>query len=58
MEKLTGKQEDPQRPVLYVKPCAYQPSKAELEADVSIPDATPEQLARAVMQTVTVREDR
>ena len=58
MEKQRDRQEVPQRPVLRVKPCGYQPSKAELEADVSIPDATPEQLARAVMQTVTVREDR
>lgn len=32
---------------------SYQPSKAELEADVSI-DATPEEVGRALMQTVNV----
>ena len=38
-----------------VKPHSYQPKKAELEADVSI-DATPEELARAIMQPVIVQE--
>lgn len=33
---------------------SYQPSKAELEADVSI-DATPEEVGRALMQTVNVQ---
>ena len=33
----------------------YQPSKAELEADVSV-DATPEQVARCLVQDVEVRE--
>ena len=33
---------------------SYQPSKAELEADVSI-DATPEEVGRALMQTVNVK---
>ena len=33
---------------------SYQPSKAELEADVSI-DATPEEVGRALMQTVDVQ---
>ena len=38
-----------------VKPSSYQPSKAELEADVSV-KATPEGLRDAVMRSVTVRE--
>lgn len=33
---------------------SYQPSKAELEADVSL-DATPEEVGRALMQTVNVQ---
>ena len=33
---------------------SYQPSKAELEADVSI-DASPEEVARALMSTVNVQ---
>ena len=37
-----------QRPEIEVKPNSYQPSKAELEADVSIP-TTPARLARAVV---------
>ena len=36
---------------------SYQPSKAELEADVSI-DATPEEIGRALMQTVNVRRGK
>lgn len=46
----------PARPEVRVKPHSYQPSKAELEADVSI-DATPEQLARAVLRPVKIVED-
>ena len=38
-----------------VKPHTYQPNKAELEADANI-DATPEELARALMQPVIVQE--
>ena len=33
---------------------SYQPSKAELEADVSI-DKTPDEVAKALTQTVNVR---
>ena len=33
---------------------SYQPSKAELEADVSI-NATPEEVGRALMQTVNAQ---
>ena len=38
-----------------VKPHSYQPPKAELEADMSIA-ATPEEVAKAVMKQVTVKE--
>ena len=34
------------KPAIKVKPYSYQPSKAELEADVSLPNTTPEELAR------------
>ena len=47
------KKKDP--PVVEVKPHTCQPSKAELEADMSI-DATPEDVARAVMKQVMVKE--
>ena len=36
---------------------SYQPSKAELEADVSI-DKTPEEVARALTRTVNVRRGK
>ena len=39
-----------------VKPHSYQPSKAELEQPVKI-DATPEQLARAVLRPVKIIGD-
>ena len=38
-----------------VKPSSYQPSKAELEADVSV-RTTPEGLRDAVMRSVVVKE--
>ena len=38
-----------------MKPSSYQPSKAELEADVSV-EATPEGLRDAVMRSVVVKE--
>lgn len=44
------------RPVVRVKPSSYQPSKAELEEDMSI-KATPQQLAEAVLATVEVKEE-
>ena len=43
------------RSTVTVKPYNYQPSKAELEADVRI-STTPEKLAAAVMQSVTIRK--
>ena len=45
------------RKVVTVKPYAYQPSKAELDAYVGIA-ATPEELARAILQPVTVKTER
>ena len=44
---------DTPRLEVHVKPTTYQPSKAELEEPVRI-DATPDELARAVMQPITV----
>ena len=46
----------PQRPEVRVKPHVYQPRKAELEEPVKI-DATPDDLARAVLQPVKIVED-
>ena len=45
----------PERHHVTVKPSSYQPSKAELEADVSV-KATPEGLRDAVMRSVVVKE--
>ena len=45
----------PERRHVKVKPSSYQPSKAELEADVSV-KATPEGLRNAVMRSVVVKE--
>ena len=45
----------PHRRQVMVKPSSYQPSKAELEADVKI-DATPETLAKALLRPVKVVE--
>ena len=44
----------PDRATVRVKPYSYQPSKAELDADVTL-DATPDQLARAILQDVTIK---
>ena len=41
-------------PVVRVQPATYQPSKAELEEDVSI-DTTPEELARGALQPMTIK---
>ena len=46
----------PTWPTIMVKPHCYQPSKAELEADVSIHGVSPEELARN-LRTVLVIED-
>ena len=42
------------KPVVRVQPATYQPSKAELEADVGI-DATPEELAWVALQPMTMK---
>ena len=42
------------KPEVRVRPATYQPSKAELEEDVSI-DTTPEELARVALQPMTVK---
>ena len=42
-----------EKPVVRLKRSGYQPSKAEMEEDVSI-DATPEAVARAVLTPVRI----
>ena len=42
-----------EKPVVRLKRSGYQPTKAEMEEDVSI-DATPEELARAVLTPVRI----
>ena len=42
------------KPVVRVKPATYQPTKAELEEDMSV-DTTPEKLARVALQPMTVK---
>ena len=54
-KEVRKKQLDPAREVR-LKPSAYQPSKAELEEDVSI-DATPDELAVAILQPVRIVHD-
>ena len=45
----------PHRRQVKVKPSSYQPSKAELEADVSV-KTPPEGLRNAIMRSVVVKE--
>lgn len=45
-----------ERRTVRVKPHSYQPSKAEMEADISI-DATPEEVAAAILRPVRIVED-
>lgn len=44
------------RRTVRVKPSSYQPTKAELEKEIHI-DATPEELARAIVTPVNVVHD-
>ena len=44
------------KPVVCVRPSSYQPSKRELEDDVSV-DAAPEDVRAALMRTVTIKEE-
>ena len=45
------------RPTVMVKPHSYQPSKAELDADVSIPGVSPEELARNLRNVLVIEDD-
>ena len=45
--------ETAKKPVVRLYPSSYQPSKAELEEEIVI-DASPEDIARAVGQQVTI----
>ncbi len=50
--------QQPKKPrVVEVAPSTYSPTKAELEEEFRI-DATPEQLAKALLSPVEVREKR
>ena len=42
------------KPDVWVRPATYQPSKAELEEDVSI-DTTPEELAARALRPVMIK---
>ena len=48
--------DDSERPEVLVKPHSYQPRKAEMDEPVKI-DATPDELARAVLTQVKVVQD-
>ena len=50
-EKCKRRRKRIKRTQIEVEPSSYQPSKAEQEADISIP-TTPAKLARAVMRDV------
>ena len=43
------------KPIVTIRPPSYQPSKAEIEEDVSV-DATPEAVRAALMRSVVVKE--
>ena len=59
MPKSSNKPQRPEesdlapKPVVEVEPFSYQPSRAELREDMSIP-TTPEELAKAVVQDAKV----
>jgi len=46
----------PEKPTVRIKPGSYYPTKKELEEDVCI-DATPEELAAAVLRSVRIVRD-
>ena len=54
-ESNRPKKDVSKRQAVEVLPHSYQPSKAELEQDMSI-NATPNEIAREVMRDVSVRE--
>ena len=43
--------------VVQAKPYSYQPTREELKEDIGIPDATPEELARSILQPVVIQEE-
>ncbi len=45
------------KPIVTVRPSSYQPSKAELEEDVSV-DATPEDVRAALMRNVRLKKSK
>ena len=47
------KDPDQDRRTVRLRPASYQPTKAEIEEDMSI-DATPDELARAVFRPVNI----
>ena len=47
---------EPEASTIKVKPHTYQPSKAELEADLHI-DATPEELRQALVRPVVMQPE-
>ena len=51
--KTPNKSQRAPKPVVEVEPYSYQPSRAELREDMSIP-TTPEELAKAVVRDITV----
>ena len=56
---MTAKPREPKtitRRTVRVKPHAYQPKKAEMEEEFTI-DATPEELAAAILRPVRIVED-
>ena len=48
--------DEPKPPVVRIKPSSYQPSRKELKEEIRV-DATPEELARAVLRQVRVVRD-
>ena len=46
-----------ERPIVTIRPSNYEPSKAELEEDISV-DVTPEELAEAATMPVEVITER
>lgn len=53
---MTANSDVPDRPVVRLKPSSYQPTEAELEEPIKI-DATPEELALAVLRPVRIVRD-
>ncbi len=53
MTKRKRRRKRIQRREIVLPPIGFQPSKAELEEDVRLP-GTPTQLAKAIMQDVTI----